>query len=251
MQAEHEASREYSLNVFNIKASTANQAEVSKYTSPSFFQAMMSKVERRVLPLHSQSYISETGRGFDVRVLRCRGNFYLHGFWQHESYFKSIEKIIREDFTFKTEPDKRNFDRIKAIQNRESAVCIHIRRGDYLLERNRTKLELCTLDYYKRAAAFIGERIKAPNFFVFSDDPVWAQENLVLPYPIFFMDDYNAERAYEDLRLMSACKHFIIANSSFSWWAAWLGQYSQKIVISPRNWFKNGINISSESWIKL
>jgi len=117
-------------------------------------------------------------------------------------------------------------------------VSLHIRRGDYV--SNRSTLEIhgvLGIDYYVRALNLMEEKVKEPQIFVFSDDIPWARDNLKTNLPLQFIDHNGVEKNYEDLRLMSNCKNHIIANSSFSWWGAWLSSNSEKIVITPMNWF--------------
>src|SRR5207248_9354724 len=114
---------------------------------------------------------------------------------------------------------------------------------------------VCSLAYYHAAIDELAQTIKAPYFFVFSDDIPWAQQNLALAYPVTYVSHNGAERDYEDLRLMSQCKHHIIANSTFSWWGAWLGAHPGKIVIGPRQWFRNADydtpDLLPASWLRL
>ena len=118
------------------------------------------------------------------------------------------------------------------------AVSLHIRRGDYVSnEKYNAAHGTCDLAYYARAADFIADRIGTPTIYAFSDDPTWVAENLKLPYDVRYVDHNSAATNYEDLRLMAACQHHIIANSSFSWWGAWLNPSQDKLVAAPSQWF--------------
>ena len=120
------------------------------------------------------------------------------------------------------------------------AVSLHVRRGDYVSDpKTKAILGVCSLDYYRAAIAHIAERIESPAFFVFSDDIAWAKANLEIPFPCEYVDHNQGQQSYNDMHLMSLCKHHIIANSSFSWWGAWLNPRKDKIVIAPENWFAN------------
>jgi hypothetical protein len=164
-------------------------------------------------------------------------NTYLSGYWQSEHYFKEITEIIKNDFQLKREmgfKDRVIFDEI----SRTNSVAIHIRRGDYLPGTYQDQVSNCLeLSYYWEAIDKITKVIDNPVFFVFSDDSEWAKENLKMNYPVYFVDHNTSETNYQDLRLMSLCKHNIIANSSFSWWGAWLNPSETKRVIAPKIWF--------------
>jgi hypothetical protein len=182
--------------------------------------------------------LKERRFSFDPTVLDAPRNVYLDGYWQSEKYFKEIENVIRREFCFKTEPERRNGEtanRIKAV----NAVCVHVRRTDYVSDPATNQFQgLCPLEYYREAVRLIASRVSKPRFFVFSDEPDWAQANLELEGPTIFVTGNDLEKGYEDLRLMALCRHHIIANSSFSWWGAWLSN-SKGIVVAPKKWFKS------------
>ncbi|HNW26212.1 MAG TPA: alpha-1,2-fucosyltransferase [Candidatus Gastranaerophilaceae bacterium] len=193
--------------------------------------------------------------GFDKNVFKIGKSAFIHGFFQSEKYFKKIEKQIRKDFTFKSEPDFQNQDFLEKI-NASNSISLHIRRGDYVQKKKYQKLYAsCSLEYYKRGVEYIAQKFENPTLFIFSDDIDWAKENLKLPYKNYFVAHNLEAKSFEDMRLMSACKHNIIANSSFSWWGAWLNQNPEKIVIAPQKWFNdesiNQSDIIPENWIKL
>lgn len=180
-------------------------------------------------------------------------NYYLEGDWQSEQYFQNFNEVIRDDFQFKEKPHFSVLPWIEEIK-KTRAVSLHIRRGDYA-NNPKTKAfhGLLPLSYYEEAMNYIGKRFKTPTFFVFSDDLAWAKKNLKTDYPMEFV--MHKGKDYEDMRLMSICRHHIIANSSFSWWGAWLNPAKDKMVIAPKKWFANTSKESSEiiprSWIRL
>jgi Glycosyl transferase family 11 len=183
-------------------------------------------------------------------------NSYLIGSFQSEIPFINIATEIRSQFVFK-EPLPRSFDQLFAKLNSNS-VAIHIRRSDYLKENNLKIHGICGLDYYMRAVKYISEKIKNPVFFVFSDDLAWVKVNLSFlnKYLIYYVDDINSKNS-QKLQFMVNCRHFIVANSSFSWWGAWLSTNEKKIVVSPSNWY-NDLNLNKASnliipsnWIRL
>jgi len=183
--------------------------------------------------------IREKTFNFDPEILHLSDNVYLQGYWQSEKYFADIKHIINEEFTVKHALDSRNKEITDSINNC-SSISLHIRRGDYINNPHTNSVHgTCRLEYYQRCFAKMVEAVPEPHFFVFSDDPEWAVENLKLDYPMTLIDHNGPERDYEDLRLMSMCKHNITANSTFSWWGAWLNPNPDKLVFAPERWFQN------------
>lgn len=164
---------------------------------------------------------------------------YLKGYWQSEHYFADVAQTIRTDFTFRQPMTSCNL----AIANEigiTNAVSLHVRRGDYVSNpTTKATHGICQLDYYEAAIKTIANHIEAPYFFVFSDDMDWTRGNLKIPFPCTYVDWNHGIESYNDMRLMSLCKHHIIANSSFSWWGAWLNPHADKLVIAPKKWFSN------------
>lgn len=176
-------------------------------------------------------------------------NSYFQGYWQNRSYFEVKSFHLREKLTFKdlSPNDLLNNEILLKIQSSNS-VSIHIRRGDYLKSPIHNILDI---NYYKKAVEIIENKITEPIFFIFSDDIGWVK-NQELFSDCVFVDNNKNDTAYIDMQLMSLCKHNIIANSTFSWWAAWLNKNTDKIVVSPKTWFKDSRDISGlfcEDWI--
>jgi len=175
---------------------------------------------------------------------------WIYGYWQSEKYFSDCEGSIRQNFTF-VNIDAENKKIAKTISNSNS-VSLHIRRGDYV--NNDIYDHICDERYYKKAIAYILDKIEMPIFYVFSNDIEWAKKFLEqFPIQKVFMTINQAQKNYQDMYLMSCCKHNIIANSSFSWWGAWLNNNKSKIVIAPSIWMNNTEtpDIIPETWIKL
>ena len=176
---------------------------------------------------------------------------YLDGYWQSEKYFIEYSDQIRQDFKLKPRPDKNVTEYLKKIKKTNS-VAIHVRRGDYVsIARIGQSVGICGVKYYQRAIRLITKKVKDPTFFVFSeaDGLDWAKQNLKFESPCVLV---KSSKDYEDLRLMSACQHNIVANSSFSWWGAWLNENPKKIVVAPDPWFdRKKTNIVPENWAKL
>lgn len=171
-------------------------------------------------------------------------NYYLDGYWQSEKYFKESEHIIRNDFVPKSE----TLSKIKQTPLIDTnTISLHVRRTDYVTSNGYHPVQ--SIDYYKDAIDVIGDY---DNLFVFSDDIQWCKDNLKFNNMVF-MEGFSD---IEDLFIMSMCKNNIIANSSFSWWAAWLNSNKDKKVVAPTNWFGvqtnlNELDIIPEKWIKL
>lgn len=231
--------REYGLGIFNIHAEFTNIHEIIKASDLLF-------------------HIREFKPGFHKGVFECPYQFdiALDGFWQHESYFKEIENIIRKEFTFKISEYKTADLLLDKHSASTAGICIHVRRGDYLLPEGSHLVTLGT-DYYKRAVKYIASVVRNPHFYIFSDDIDWCVENLSLDYPHTYIRHNRPElkSTAEDFRRMTMCQHFIIANSSFSWWAAWLGSSDGKIVVAPTDWIRNdhiaSKNMAPTRWIRL
>lgn len=169
----------------------------------------------------------------DIINLKTRKRILYLGYWQTEEYFKHIRPLILKTFRFNPEKlSKLSTACYHKIQE-ECSVSVHIRRGDYLFENNKQRFYgICDLNYYKRAILLMQEKVHYSRFYVFSDDIEWAKENIQISNAVFI--DWNVGKdAWQDMFLMSQCKHNIIANSTFSWWGAWLNTNPDKLVISP------------------
>jgi hypothetical protein len=194
----------------------------------------------------------ERGVQFQPAVLESPDNTLLVGYWQSERYFKDEEAQIRQDFAFAAplSPEKSAVARTIG----ENAVSVHIRRGDYVSHDANKFHGLLPLEYYERAAAVITDKTKDPHFFVISDDPAWCRSHIKFPAATTFVGDTPGP-GHEDMQLMSLCRHHIIANSSFSWWGAWLNARKDKIVVAPRRWFTDESSdtrdLVPKSWTRL
>lgn len=180
---------------------------------------------------------------------------YLQGYWQSEKYFIDATAALRADFSFRQPMSEVNAALAEKISCR-AAVSLHVRRGDYVSNpRTHAVHGLCSMDYYRAAVRFIAERVAAPEFFVFSDDITWVRENLDIGFPCHYADHNRGAESYNDMRLMSLCQHHIIANSSFSWWSAWLAANPSRIVIAPKQWFQKAPHDTSDlipdGWIRI
>jgi hypothetical protein len=180
---------------------------------------------------------------------------YLHGYWQSEKYFSHHSKQIRADFNYRSHLIGRNLAIANMILSGQS-VSIHVRRGDYI-SNNKAKIThgTCSPEYYFKALEMIIEIYPDTKIFAFSDDPQWVSDILHDKYPDLILIDHNTGNdSYIDMLLMSLCNNHIIANSSFSWWGAWLNPNPDKLVIAPSCWFisdKITKDLIPEKWIKI
>jgi len=214
----------------------------------SFFK---NTIWQRIIGVTSRKY--ELGEfNINAKLTDKKYKNILEGYWQNEKYFKDIRKTICEDFTLKKESS--NFKKSAKIISQTHSVSVHFRRGDYAEKRKTQKYHgLLDTNYYQRALDIINEKVKNPHFFVFSDNPSWVKKNLSINKPLTVISGFHKLTNPEELILMSLCKHNVIANSSFSWWGAWLNKNSKKIVIAPKRWFRAKIDseIVPQSWIRL
>ena len=228
-----DSNRKYNLDVFGLKNNyhiNFNKSNVIKNKPILDWQPSEHKFSNYTI--YKQPFIS-----FDPNFANYPNDCYLDGYWQSTKYFLKYEKAISEDFQFNNSIFDEYGDLIDKIV-KVNSVAIHLRRGDYVSDR-QTNLVHGALDveYYIDAVDFISDKQLNPHYFVFSDDPEWVQANLSTIKPITYMGKLNPDVV--DLYLMSVCKHQIVANSTFSWWAAWLNKNPDKIVVAPKKWFSN------------
>lgn len=246
--------RQYALTPFNVQENFATAQEVKSLTDPK--QIAIGKWIHGLLHNHPQrakSHIRVKSSHFDPQLLKLPDNIYLDGYFQSEKYFINIADIIRNEFKVKNEINGKNKDIAELMTNSQS-INICVRRGDFVTNvKVNQKHGVCGLDYYYNCIEQIILKVKSPHFFVFSDDINWCKDNIKVKYPICFVD-HQQEKPYENLRLMSFCRHHIISNSTFPWWGAWLAAYEGKIVFVPKKWFAKDMNTEGmipDSWIKI
>jgi hypothetical protein len=235
---DREYGRKYMLNHFRLPVRIATAAErlepFERYRRGAMkWIARAQRYERR-------RYLEEEKHDFDERLLRVRirGTLYLDGLWQSEEYFEDIEQTIREDLSMISPEDEASHQTATAISQCE-AVALHVRWFDPPAGNGARNTRA---GYYERAMSVIEKRIASPHYFVFSDDPVAARETIALPYDrVTFVRQSGGDQAvYSDLWLMTKCRHFITANSTFSWWGAWLAPREEKIVVGPKEYHGSG-----------
>jgi hypothetical protein len=244
--------------VFKINVEIATNQNFRKLCS-SFYS---SPYTRRVLnklkfqALSPSNFVFEHQDDFKNRKFnKINLNSYFHGYWQSESYFKDFSKVLLSDFTFNQDFSGKNLEVARLIMSHES-VSIHIRRGDYIKNKKAFNLlGICDLDYYHRAVNAILKKKSNLFFFIFSDDPQWVKSNFMPLFPNSYIVEGNlGNTSYVDMQLMSICDHNIIANSTFSWWAAWLNKNHRKIIVAPKKWYSNKSapeDLIPSSWLKI
>lgn len=245
----------FGLNHFNISAEIAGADELAPFFRARKAQRGLRKLFAGWRPDPSQ-YIKEQSLRFNPDILRLSGEVYLDGHWQTELYFLPIRTILLREFTLAFIYSE-SFQRLaEEIQNCH-AVALHIRRGDYVSNAKTLRIHgTCTPEYYQRAATEIASHHDRLVFYVFSDDIDWTRDNLRLhPHNMRFISRDRSLKDSEELILMSMCHHNIIANSTFSWWGAWLNQNPEKIVIAPSRWFndpdKDATDIAPAGWKRM
>jgi glycosyl transferase family 11 len=228
--------RHYELSHFHVDAHIASGGFNTDRNvhSPlsTFFRSILTTKEKL-------KHITEKSNRFDSTIIQTVDNSYLDGYWNSPKYFEEYQEIIRNDFAFKDKLSEENTEMAEKITSCFS-VSLHIRRGDYVSNPKTNAYHgTCTHEYYDKAVLHILEMNREAVFFVFTDDPVWVKENFKIDADYIIVSKPNNLSGLRDMQLMNLCQHAIIANSTFSWWAAWLIKHSDKIVIAPLKWFND------------
>lgn len=240
--------REYELGIFPVKYREITDKEAADIRGFGYQDSVLDKVYRKLKPKKYKTYIDKIGP-FQPEIFDM-DNVYLSGYWQNENYFKDIRENICKDFSFSEKLMEQNKDICERLE-RENSVSVHIRRGDYLTTENtRIHGNICTDEYYTNAMNYIKQRIENPRFYIFTDDLAWAREKYS-GENITIVDGNRDTSSYVDMFLMSKCKHNIVANSTFSWWGAWLNSNSDKLVLAPPRWLNNfeEAQVACADWI--
>ncbi len=243
VQSINDRTHSYNLSVFDIKADILPASDIS--------------VNGREVSVKGKKlfYYKQEKFNYDKSFEHIADNTYIDGFFQSEKFFIGIEKRLAQDFTLLKPAEGKNASMLDMIKSCES-VSLHIRRGDYFDNwKNRLFHGVNLFGYYKKALKIMNEKLKNPVYFIFSDDPSWVKKNFTGIKEPVTVDINDSSNGHEDLRLMSACRHNIIANSTFSWWGAWLNGNPDKTVIAPKKWFNNPFvdtsDVIPKSWLRL
>lgn len=240
--------RTYQLKAFAISGGVASKEEAMNARNP-------------------YGILSRLWRFFNQRILKRNVYFdyhpdffntyhgYVEGYFQSEKNFKEIENLVRKEFELKKEFESSLFLKEKEGILGKNCISVHIRRGDYVKDSKTQNFHgNCSKEYYEKGMECIQSKVESPTFCFFSDDIEWTKKEFGEKEQYVFISNPELED-YEEMMLMSLCKHHIIANSSFSWWGAWLNQNPNKIVITPQKWLQvepdPQPNILPESWIRM
>ncbi|MGI4729907.1 MAG: alpha-1,2-fucosyltransferase [Janthinobacterium lividum] len=258
--------RSYKLNHFNIVAEIASESEIQPFKKDiniyqklhqqtSFHAKVYRNLEPLVFPKHTKKYFKEaTWWILESEIYKTPNNVYVEGYWQHYKYYENIQPEIFDELTLKEPPDLNSQKWLTSITNNDNSVAIHVRRGDYVTDPGANYLMgVLPVKYYNEAINYLKQKISNPTFYFFSDDLVWVKEHIKTGSTNFYVD---GNMDYVDLDLMRHCKHQVIANSTFSWWGAFLNRNPDKIVIAPKHWspredVNRNIHLQFPNWIKL
>jgi hypothetical protein len=230
--------RDYDLDIFNVYEDfdISNVINIFRVNEPHY--------------QYSKSLIDS----IDITLANSNNTILINGYWQTPKYFMDFESKIREDFEFINKIENADFN-ILDIYNKicsENSIMLNVRRTDYL---NTNYHGVIGMDYINRSVEYINSKVDNPHYFIFSDDIDWCKDNIKLDNMTIVDHSYKGDRFSYYLQLMKSCKHFIIPNSSFAWWAAWLNNNANKIVISPKKWFTdpniNTNDLIPDSWIRI
>jgi hypothetical protein len=244
--------RAYALSGFSLPSSVS----LHRPLIPDPFASLWSRASRRFSKRKMEARIyREPHFHFAQEVISLPSPIYLEGYWQSPRYFEDAVEIIRTDFAL-AEPLSTSRVGLRAKIEGAHAVSVHVRRGDYVTNATASAHHgTCSPEWYQTAMQSMIKLVENPTFFVFSDDPDWAQENLPQERPCVFVAPQTDGRDFEDMHLMALCDHHIIANSSFSWWGAWLNPSAEKRVIAPLHWFAQAPHdtrdLIPQGWLRL
>ncbi len=250
--------RDYELHHFHVQCELANEVDckfVAMHGTGWLKRILLANQPLEKQMKRSDRVINERSFRFDPSIETLPDNVYLNGFWQSEQYFRVISDELRQEFTPIAPLVEMNLQIASSIKDCQS-VSLHVRRCDYVTDQHTAAFHgTCDLKYYMQAVNMIAQKVSAPHFFIFSDDIAWAKTNLQIHHPVTIVEQNSPQYGFEDLRLMTLCRHHIIANSSFSWWGAWLNSVPHKIVIAPQRWFKDPAIDTSDlvpaEWIRI
>jgi len=244
--------RKMELDIFNISIEEVSPEMRKKFETPDRLNAVKKKLH---LPHYKR--FAEPALNFQSELLRIKPPIYLQGFFQSEKYFEQIRTELQSDFSFDKLIDERNLSLAREMGSGDT-VSVHVRRGDFLNAKNQGLHGVCSLDYYREAIGRFQAKRNNPVFYFFTDDAAWVNENVV-PFAgrSQVIVHNTGNDSWKDIYLMSRCKDHIIANSSFSWWGAWLNAERDGEVVAPAHWFVsdqgywNYHDLVPERWIKV
>lgn len=237
--------------IFGIEAPEAKLSQLAKVAYP-FFNYKTWQLMRHVLPMRKSMVAGTTQIPFNYGEVTRTGNAFYDGYWQNENYFIAIRDTILKTFSFPVFMDSKNASLTEKLKSIRAASC-HLRRGDYLLD---PIYGVCNIDYYAQAITELNAKANPDMYCIFSDDIKWCKNNLqevIGKKEVIFVDWNKGQDSFRDMQLMSLCHYNIIANSSFSWWGAWLNNHADKIVMAPERWMNKEIinDPICDSWTRI
>ena len=255
--------RAYQLDTFSFATSTSSPIMLAtKEDMKRFSIISSSKILRKLLSISGQigerisHIVMESNNMGSYNLDVYKPSTFLNGFWQNKKYFEDISDTIRDNFTSFREEMSENAKSMLTKINSLNSICVNYRRTDYVSSKAaRGYHGIMGEEYYSQAIKMMAEKVKDPHFFIFSDDIEWCLENVKIGFPTTFITrEYSGKEYIDYFRLMIACKNYIIPNSTFAWWPAWLNKNPNKIVIAPKRWYvdmdgKEGV--ASTNWIQI
>lgn len=243
--------RNYDLDIFNLNTEVATQAEIANLTHRTSIE-LGNKLLNKIIG-RKHTHVHEPHFNFSETCFLATADSYLEGYWQSEKYFKPIEALLRSnDFSFKNPMSARAIALGNTIRSSNS-ICVNVRRGDFVTNDFHGAIGL---DFYSKAELIVCPGLTDPHYYVFSDEMDWCKENITFAGDVTYVGHEYAGSKFQDyIRLMAMCKHFIIPNSSFAWWAVWLNDSKNKMVVAPKKWFNNPTwdtrDLTPDEWIKI
>lgn len=246
---------EYSLDLSYLnKSSPARNYELDFFNMHSVnVKSKFYYCKKRILS--RESIITEKVHSHQSSLMNIRPGQYITGYFQSEKYFQHNRSALLIDLQFDLSRISTDTHSLSLKIKKNIAVSIHVRRGDYATNEDTLKFHgLCPMDYYYSAQKIMRQKYVSPVFYIFSDDPEWCKQQFISSVDTHIISN-KSRILHEEFYLMTQCTHHIIANSTFSWWAAWLNQNESKTVIAPKNWFHNteisSIDIIPEKWMSI
>jgi hypothetical protein len=242
--------RNYELKYVNQPPAVASEAEINAMIKEPF----LLKYYRKTLPPFKRKIYKEASFRFDIHFFESQNNIYLKGYRQSEKYFAQIAENIKQQLSLQLSV-YRSVEAYGEQLKIHNSVSIHIRHGDYTNAAVTEFHGILGMEYYNRAIEEIIQIVDNPVFYIFTDNPEWVKQNFSINHETIFVSGAISQTHYEDLYLMRCCRHNIIANSSFSWWAAWFNKNPEKVVVAPIKWFDKAnydtTDLIPESWKRI
>lgn len=247
----------YALDKFNIRAEVNNRINTRLFEiGGSITNRLLGR--KTMVSIKGIKPVWEYKAAFNPEIIDLHDNVFLDGYWASEKYFKDIADILRNEFTLREAISRNTMLWEDKIKSEEMPISLHIRRGDYLeSDINRQIYAQVPVSYYYNGIELIRKNADISALFVFSNDIDWCKEMFKFDIPVYYVTGNDEFHGYEDMYLMSLCKHNIVANSTFSWWGAWLNRYKEKVVICPKKFFNisdiwhDSTDTWPEEWIQL